>query len=185
MPRRRDRTAAALSRPRSPAVLPALGPVWSPSGCHASRLPSRSAPVHIRAARPSRSARSPGPRRSVSDPRPPVPRPGLTSALSAVLIPLVAARIEVSPESEHEFRVTVTDAAERTFHRVTVPAPYYEKLTGRRIAAKELVRLSFEFLLEREPKESILQAFDLPVIGRYFPEFEREVRRRLESGASG
>ena len=31
----------------------------------------------------------------------------------------------------------------------------------------------------------ILQAFDLPVIGRYFPEFEREVRRRLESGASG
>jgi hypothetical protein len=103
----------------------------------------------------------------------------------AVLIPPVAARIEVSPEGDTEFRVTVTEGAGRTVHRVTVPAPYYEKLTGRRVAAKELVRLSFEFLLEREPMESILPAFDLPVIGRYFPEFEREVRRRLESGASG
>ena len=93
----------------------------------------------------------------------------------------MTARIDVAPESDHEFRVTVTDGAGRTVHRVNVPAPYYEKLTGRRIAAKELVRLSFEFLLEREPKESILQAFDLPVIGRYFPEFEREVRRRLDS----
>jgi len=109
----------------------------------------------------------------------------LTSALPAVLISPVAARIEVSPESDHEFRVTVIDGVQRTVHRVTVSASYYEKLTGRRIAAKELVRLSFEFLLEREPMESILQAFDLPVIGRYFPEFEREVRRRLESGASG
>jgi 4-hydroxyphenylpyruvate dioxygenase-like putative hemolysin len=97
------------------------------------------------------------------------------------LILPVAARIEVSPESEHEFRVTVTDGAARTVHRVTVPASYYEKLTGRRIGAKELVRLSFEFLLEREPKESILQAFELPVIGRYFPEFEREMRRRLDA----
>jgi len=87
----------------------------------------------------------------------------------------------VSPESEQDFRVTVTDGAGRSVHRVTVPAPYYEKLTGRRIAAKELVRLSFEFLLEREPKESILQAFDLPVIGRYFPQFEREMRRRVDA----
>jgi hypothetical protein len=35
------------------------------------------------------------------------------------------------------------------------------------------------FLLEREPKESILGQFDLPVIGRYFPEYERDIRKRL------
>src|SRR5437867_553798 len=140
------------------------------SGCHVAKLPSGSAPVHIRA---------------VLEPRPRVPRGGLTSALPAVLIPPVAARIEVSPESDTEFRVTVTEGAGRTVHRVTVAAPYYEKLTGGRVAAKELVRLSFEFLLEREPKESILQAFDLPVIGRYFPKFEREVRRRVDSRRSG
>ena len=41
------------------------------------------------------------------------------------------------------------------------------------------MRKSFEFLLEREPKESILRQFDLPLIGRYFPEYEREIKKRL------
>ena len=94
-------------------------------------------------------------------------------------MPLVAARIDVTPESEHEFHVTVTEGTGRTVHRVTVPDACYEKLTGRRVIPGELVRISFEFLLAREPKESILQTFDLPVIGRYFPEFEREMKRRL------
>ncbi|MCJ7709967.1 MAG: hypothetical protein MUQ32_03970 [Chloroflexi bacterium] len=40
----------------------------------------------------------------------------------------------------------------------------------------DLVRRSFAFLLAREPKESILRRFDLLLIGRYFPEFEREIR---------
>ena len=75
------------------------------------------------------------------------------------------------------------EAARARLHRVTVPASYYEKLTGRCVAVEELVRLSFEFLLEREPKESILRTFELPVIGRYFPEFEREITRRLGARA--
>jgi len=41
------------------------------------------------------------------------------------------------------------------------------------------VRRSFEFLLERESKDSILARFDLSVISRYFPEYEREIKRRL------
>ncbi len=44
---------------------------------------------------------------------------------------------------------------------------------------ESLVRASFEFLLEREPKESILQAFDLPVIEQYFPEYGEQIRQRL------
>ena len=40
----------------------------------------------------------------------------------------------------------------------------------------DLVRRSFAFLLEREPKESILGAFDLTVIGRYFPDWEAWIR---------
>jgi hypothetical protein len=32
-------------------------------------------------------------------------------------------------------------------------------------------------LLDREAKESILQRFDVTVISRYFPEFERELPR--------
>jgi len=45
-------------------------------------------------------------------------------------------------------------------------------------AVEDLVRRSFEFLLEREPPESILRRFDLAVIQRYFPEYDPQFRRR-------
>ena len=38
---------------------------------------------------------------------------------------------------------------------------------------------AFRFLLDRERKESILGRFDVTVISRYFPEFERELPRYL------
>jgi hypothetical protein len=41
------------------------------------------------------------------------------------------------------------------------------------------VGASFAFLLERELKESILRDFDLNVIPRYFPDYEREIGHRL------
>ena len=45
----------------------------------------------------------------------------------------------------------------------------------------DLVRESFVFLLDREPPGSILPRFDLPVIGRYFPEYADAVGRRLRT----
>ena len=48
------------------------------------------------------------------------------------------------------------------------------------VGAKELVRESFCFLLEREPPESILSRFDLNVIERYFPGYRNEIARRLK-----
>jgi len=45
--------------------------------------------------------------------------------------------------------------------------------------ATALVEESFRFLLEREPPSSIMNAFDLSVIERYFPEYRNDVRRRL------
>jgi len=91
----------------------------------------------------------------------------------------MATRIEVEGLKDFEFRVRVMDAKSESSHRVTVKPEEYNRLTGGKIEAKELVRRSFEFLLEREPKESILGQFDLQVIGRYFPEYEREIQRRL------
>jgi hypothetical protein len=41
----------------------------------------------------------------------------------------------------------------------------------------DLVRRSFDFLLEREPPTSILRSFDLAVIQRYFPEYDSRFRR--------
>jgi len=47
---------------------------------------------------------------------------------------------------------------------------------GQGRSPEELVRRSFEFLLAREPKESILRNFNLSVIQRYFPEYDTAIR---------
>lgn len=48
-----------------------------------------------------------------------------------------------------------------------------------RSSLSELIRRSFEFLLAWERKASILPELDLPLIGRYFPEYERELKRKI------
>ena len=73
----------------------------------------------------------------------------------------------------------VVEATTTTTHKVTVTPAYYEKLTGKRVPPEVLVEKSFRFLLERERNSSILRSFDLPVIGRYFPEYEEEIRKML------
>jgi hypothetical protein len=71
--------------------------------------------------------------------------------------------------------VRVEQAGERSEHSVSV--------TGADLArwgrgdVVELVSRSFAFLLEREPPSSILPRFELSVIQRYFPEYDREIRR--------
>jgi hypothetical protein len=62
-------------------------------------------------------------------------------------------------------------------HRVRVTSLALDRLEPGAVDPTDLVRRSFAFLLEREPKESILASFDLPVIGRYFPEYESVIRR--------
>lgn len=61
-------------------------------------------------------------------------------------------------------------------HRVRVASADLLRLAPGSDSPDDLVRRSFEFLLAREPKESILRHFELPVIGRYFPDYEREIR---------
>jgi hypothetical protein len=80
------------------------------------------------------------------------------------------ADIAVTPLDRRMFEVVV-DGASR--HRVTVPERFGDADLER------VVRVSFEFLLEREPASSILGEFSLDVIGRYFREYERELPRRL------
>ncbi|HXF72419.1 MAG TPA: hypothetical protein VNO79_07420 [Actinomycetota bacterium] len=76
------------------------------------------------------------------------------------------------------FRVRVRDEGGEAIHEVRVSAADLERL-GRRFASpEELVEASFRILLAREPKGSILRSFDLPVIARYFPDYEREIGGR-------
>lgn len=43
----------------------------------------------------------------------------------------------------------------------------------------ELVRESFVYLLEREPRDSIMRTFELPIIARFFADYPDEISRRL------
>jgi hypothetical protein len=73
-------------------------------------------------------------------------------------------------------RVRLTDERGSSEHGVHVERADLDRLAPRSVDPEDLVRRSFEFLLEREPRTSILHEFDLPVIGQYFPEYEREIR---------
>jgi hypothetical protein len=95
----------------------------------------------------------------------------------------VKAGIEVertrSADGGFEFRVAVREAKSATHHRVTLKGTTYDALTGGTATPEDLVRAAFAFLLEREPKESILAEFDVTVISRYFPEFQKRIRTYL------
>ena len=78
-----------------------------------------------------------------------------------------------------EFNVAVKEGQSQTLHRVTMSPSTYHELTGGKVSPERCIQAAFEFLLEQEPKESILSRFDVTVISRYFPSFERDVRRSL------
>ena len=86
--------------------------------------------------------------------------------------------ITVEKIDECTFMVTVKGRTTTT-HTVSVDPSYYDKLTGGGVSPEKLVEKSFEFLLERESNASILRTFDLPVIERYFPEYEHTIREML------
>ena len=73
-------------------------------------------------------------------------------------------------------RVTVADGVSSREFQVTVSSAELARLDPSAAEPTELVRRSFEFLLAREPIESILRSFGLSVIGRYFAEYEATIR---------
>ncbi len=88
-------------------------------------------------------------------------------------------QIHVEPMGGGAFQVRVIEGASESSHRVTLKPEYLNRIAAGKLEPQELIQRAFEFLLEREPKESILSRFDLQDIQRYFPDFEREIGRRL------
>lgn len=73
-----------------------------------------------------------------------------------------------------ELMVVVRSGGSESRHRVRAARADLERLAPGH-TPQRCVEAAFRFLLDREPKESILGEFELPVISRYFPEFEREL----------
>ena len=88
------------------------------------------------------------------------------------------AEITVENLKANTYFVTVK-AGTTTEHTVTLADDYYQKLTGGEVTPETLIEKSFQFLLARESNTMILSSFDLPLIGRYFPEYERTIRDML------
>jgi len=88
--------------------------------------------------------------------------------------------IEVRRTGENDslvFDVVVREGKGETRHHVTMSRQMCERLTAGKQTPERCVEAAFRFLLDREPKESILRRFDVTAISRYFPEFEREMPR--------
>ena len=86
--------------------------------------------------------------------------------------------IEVTRRDDENYTVTV-EGATNTRHEVKLSAACHEDLTGGKATPEALIEESFRFLLEREPNTSILSSFELSLIGRYFPEYRKEIRKRV------
>lgn len=87
-------------------------------------------------------------------------------------------QIDVTSLGGEAFQVTVTEEWSTSTHEVTVDSEELDRLAqGAR--AEDVIAASFRFLLDREPKESIMSRFDLSVIGRYFPEYPDRISEYL------
>jgi hypothetical protein len=87
--------------------------------------------------------------------------------------------VELVSDTSDRFtlRVRVAEGRGETKHDVTLAKSDHARLARSGETPAEFVERCFAFLLERESKESILTRFDVSVIARYFPEFEREIAR--------
>ena len=98
--------------------------------------------------------------------------------ISVVTLPPID---NVSWRYEVEVTESVGSGSETT-HEVTMDKDYYMDLTENgRIIPKGFVKKSFEFLLERESKDSILRQFNISEINDFFPEYEKEIKKAINS----
>ena len=79
----------------------------------------------------------------------------------------------------YEVKITESDGSgSKTTHQITMNKDYYMDMTERgRIIPEEFIKKSFEFLLSRESKDSILQQFDIAMISDYFTEYKIEMKK--------
>ena len=88
--------------------------------------------------------------------------------------------ILISKISDQKFKVTL-DCKIRTEHIVTVDDKIYEDLTNKVVSKKELLQISFEFLLKKEQNSSILPSFELHIIQNYFPDYIDHIKSICEN----
>jgi hypothetical protein len=86
--------------------------------------------------------------------------------------------IDVQAVESERYGVTIDDDGSKSVHEVTATRKHVELLCGD-CDPERLVEASIRFLLDREPKESIMNRFDLDTIARFFPEYPTAIHEYL------
>ena len=84
----------------------------------------------------------------------------------------------------YHFNVEVVDERGSTSHRVTMDRDFVTRI-GANYEPEIVIKKSFEFLLSREPKEKILQEFDITTISHYFPDYITNLEKMLINDPTG
>jgi hypothetical protein len=80
------------------------------------------------------------------------------------------------------YNVEITESngsGSQTRHKVTMDKEFYAKISNGIVGPEDFVKKSFQFLLKRENKDSILRQFNVKQIREYFPEYENEIKKML------
>lgn len=73
------------------------------------------------------------------------------------------------------------DVDDNITYNVNLDADTFERITQDADTTPEtFIEATFRFLLEREPKESILREFDVDDIVQYYPNFEQQITDLLQ-----
>jgi hypothetical protein len=98
------------------------------------------------------------------------------------MVRVIVSTLSPLDDNRWSYQVEVTESdgsASQTRHKVSMDKQYYEKISTRIISPEDFVRKSFEFLLKRENKDSILKEFNIKQIRDYFPEYETEIKKTI------
>lgn len=98
------------------------------------------------------------------------------------MLELVWMTIEVNTRQTNmgwRFSVSVTDQSSISLYQVSMDQDFLTRI-GSHHQPEKIIEKSFEFLLENEPKEQILQEFDVTTISHYYPHFLVELQKKLD-----
>ena len=84
--------------------------------------------------------------------------------------------INIKKINNDKFRVVVKKKT-ITDHIVVLSDRTLKKLTSNLKTKEELLKFSFEFLLEKEDNTAILGTFELSEISKYFPDFSCHIEK--------
>jgi hypothetical protein len=90
------------------------------------------------------------------------------------------ARVEIKKIAENQifiYQVTVKDDGSETQHKVSINRTDLIRITGGHQNADDIIKKSFDYMLQKVKKEKIPKQLDFTAIGRYFPEFEEEITK--------